>query len=103
MEMKKEIDKVGAGPSGFVAAINLARAGYTVRVYEEKSDVGHRFHGDYQGLGNWSTKEGVTLPLEKIGIGKPGGYFICHPYNELTAFDANLNRTVNGWTSAHSS
>src|SRR3972149_6425563 len=92
--MKKEIEIVGAGPSGLVAAINLARAGYTVRVYEEKSDVGHRFHGDYQGLENWSTKEDVTLFLERIGIGQPGTYFICHPYNELTVFDANLNPVV---------
>ncbi len=92
--MKKEMEIVGAGPSGLVAAINLARAGYTVRVYEEKSDVGHRFHGDYQGLENWSTKEDVTLLLERIGIYKPGRYFICHPYNELTVFDANLNQVM---------
>jgi len=92
--MKKEIEIVGAGPSGLVAAINLARAGYSVTVYEEKADVGHRFHGDYQGLENWSTKEDVTLLLERIGIGQPGRYFVCHPYNELTVFDANLNPAV---------
>jgi len=92
--MKKEIEIVGAGPSGLVAAINLARAGYSVTVYEEKTDVGHRFHGDYQGLENWSTKEDVTLLLERIGIGQAGRYFVRHPYNELTVFDANLNQVV---------
>jgi len=92
--MKKEIEIVGAGPSGLVAAINLARAGYSVTVYEEKTDVGHRFHGDYQGLENWSTKEDVTLLLERIGIGQTGRYFVRHPYNELTVFDANLNQVV---------
>src|SRR3989338_9605978 len=92
--MEKEIEIVGAGPSGLVAAINLARAGYKVTVYEEKAYVGHRFHGDYQGLENWSTKEDVTLLLERIGIGKRGRYFVCHPYNELTVFDANLNPAV---------
>jgi len=92
--MKKEIEIVGAGPSGLAAAINLARAGYSVTVYEEKTDVGHRFHGDYQGLENWSTKEDVTLLLERIGIGQAGRYFVRHPYNELTVFDANLNQVV---------
>ena len=92
--MKKEIEIVGAGPSGLAAAINLARAGYSVTVYEEKTDVGHRFHSDYQGLENWSTKEDVTLLLERIGIGQAGRYFVRHPYNELTVFDANLNQVV---------
>ena len=91
--MKKKIDIVGAGPSGLVAAINLARAGYNVTVHEEKSGVGHRFHGDYQGLENWSTKEDVTLLLERIGIGQAGRY-LSYPYNELTVFDANPNQVV---------
>ncbi|MBI5892882.1 MAG: NAD(P)-binding protein [Deltaproteobacteria bacterium] len=46
--MAKEIEIVGAGPAGIVAAINLAKAGCKVTVYEEKSEVGHRFHGDFQ-------------------------------------------------------
>ena len=48
--MTKKIEIVGAGPAGLVAAINLARADFKVTIYEEKPDVGHRFHGDFQGL-----------------------------------------------------
>ena len=55
--MTKEIEIIGAGPAGLVAAINLAKADYKVAVYEEKPDVGHRFHGDFQGLENWSSEE----------------------------------------------
>ena len=38
--MNREIEIVGAGPAGLVAAINLAKAGCNVTVYEEKPDVG---------------------------------------------------------------
>ncbi len=50
---------VGAGPASLVAAINLARARHEVIVHEQKSDVGLRFQGDFQGLENWSTEEDV--------------------------------------------
>ncbi len=38
--MKKEITVVGAGLSGLVAAINLARRGYDVRVLEKEEGIG---------------------------------------------------------------
>lgn len=93
--MEKVIEIVGAGPAGLVAAINLARAGYRVTVFEAKPDVGHRFHGDFQGLENWSSDYDVTLLLEKLGVWG-GGHrgFTCQPYNELVVFDANLKKTV---------
>lgn len=91
----KEIEIVGAGPAGLVAAINLAGAGYRATVYEDKPDVGHRFHGDFQGLENWSSQEDVTVLLDRLGIyRRPYTDFTCHPYNEVIAFDANLNKTV---------
>lgn len=89
--MKKKIEIVGAGPSGFVAAINLAKAGYKVTVYEEKSEVGHRFHGDFQGLENWSSEEDAAVLLERLGIQIN---YTCQPYSELTVFDANLNKWI---------
>src|SRR3989338_9981076 len=93
--MNKKIEIVGAGPAGLVAAINLARAGYKVTVYEEKPDVEHRFHGDFQGLENWSSKEDVTVLLERCGVyNKVYTDYICKPYNELIIFDANLNKPV---------
>lgn len=93
--MKREIEIVGAGPAGLVAAINLARAGYRVRVYEERPDVGHRFHGDFQGLENWSSKEDVTVFLERIGVyNKLHINYTCQPYNKLRVFDANLEEKI---------
>lgn len=44
----------GAGPAGLSAAIILAREGYTVEIFEKNSDIGGRFHGEYQGMENWS-------------------------------------------------
>lgn len=92
--MDREVEIAGAGLAGMVAAISLAKAGCRVRVYEEKPDVGHRFHGDFQGLENWSSRERVTSLLEALGIGYPHGDFICQPYEEVAVFDADLNRTV---------
>ena len=53
----KEVKILGAGLSGLTAAINLAQIGYKVDVYEKNKDVGMRFHGDLQGLENWSKKK----------------------------------------------
>jgi len=50
----KPIKILGAGISGLTAAINLAKAGYKVEVYEKTSETGTRFHQDLQGIENWS-------------------------------------------------
>ena len=64
----KLIKIVGAGPSGLTAAINLVRAGYKVDVYEKRSDTGKRFHGDLQGLENWSDDEDVLEQLGRMNV-----------------------------------
>lgn len=46
----EEIGILGAGPSGLCAAINLARGGRNVRVFEREPAVGMRFHPNMQGL-----------------------------------------------------
>jgi flavin-dependent dehydrogenase len=79
MNNKKTISIIGAGPAGLCAAINLAHAGYTVTVYERNRDVGMRFHGDFQGIENWSTSEDFLSALQKMSI-RPD--FLCHPYTQ---------------------
>ena len=59
-----DIRILGAGISGLTAAINLAKAGYTVEVYERNSDCGRRFLGDMQGLDNYSSKKDVLAMLK---------------------------------------
>jgi flavin-dependent dehydrogenase len=73
----RPVEIVGAGPAGLVAALTLARNGYRAVVHELRPDVGHRFHGDFQGLENWSTKEDVIDLLGRMGIKIN---FPCHPY-----------------------
>ncbi len=76
---------VGAGPAGLACAIVLARAGHAVVVHEQRDRVGGRFHGDFQGLENWSCDEDVLHELVASGI-RPS--FDCHPASRGTAFDA---------------
>lgn len=59
---------VGAGPAGLACAIVLARAGRDVVVREWHDRVGARFHGDFQGLENWSEERDVLEELTSAGI-----------------------------------
>ena len=64
----EEMYVVGAGPAGLASAIAGANAGLTAVVYERRADVGGRFHGDFQGLENWTTDGDVLDELAAIGI-----------------------------------
>ncbi len=72
---------LGAGPAGLSAAITLARAGCDVEVFEARGDVGTRFHGDLQGLENWSGETDVLDDFAKMGIGTDFEYA---PYRDLS-------------------
>jgi len=81
MTKKKIIKILGGGLSGLTAAINLARAGFVVQVFEKEDRVGKRFSGDLQGLENWSAKEDVLEELEEMGIKTD---FFKVPFSEIT-------------------
>lgn len=73
----EKIKIMGAGLSGLSAAINLAKAGYNVDVFEKRSDCGKRFQGDITGLENWSLKNDVISEFESMNI-KTNYY--CEPF-----------------------
>lgn len=83
--MSSSVHIVGAGPAGLAAAIAVARTGGEARVSERHARVGTRFHGDFQGLENWSTEGDVLEDLGGMGI-KPT--FDHTPFHECTFFDA---------------
>lgn len=76
---------VGAGLAGIACAIVLARAGRPAIVREWHKTVGNRFHGDFQGLENWSDGLDVLDELHAAGVETS---FEAHPVLEGTAFDA---------------
>lgn len=82
---------VGAGPSGLAAAITLAKAGREVRVVERHHGVGGRFHGDMQGLENWSSQEDALDRLMALGI-EPT--FDHKGFDEVTFYDSRLRPNV---------
>ncbi|HML05785.1 MAG TPA: NAD(P)-binding protein [Methanobacterium sp.] len=88
----KGIKISGAGPSGLSAAINLAKAGYEVDVYERNKDVGGRFYGDLQGLENWSKKEDILDEFKKMNLDLN---FDCHPFYKITATNSVKFNEVN--------
>lgn len=65
---EQQITIVGAGPAGLACAIALASSRRRVVVREWHAAVGHRFHGDFQGLENWSTDQDVLDELQACGI-----------------------------------
>ncbi|VAX24414.1 hypothetical protein MNBD_IGNAVI01-340 [hydrothermal vent metagenome] len=77
MNTNKHITIVGAGPAGLTASITLRKFGYNVSLYEQNSNVGLRFNGDFQGLENWSDEEDTLDILSNLGLKIN---FLCHPY-----------------------
>ena len=75
---------LGAGPAGLTAAINLARAGFPVCVYERQPDVGRPLAGDLEGLENWSSSLDVLDHLGRMGIAAD---FLCIPMRRLAVFN----------------
>ncbi len=76
---------MGAGPAGLVAALTLARAGVPVTVYEKGPTVGTRFHGDFQGLENWSRELDVLEDLRTMGLAIN---FAVQPRDSADFYDA---------------
>lgn len=78
------IQIAGAGPAGLSAAMAVAERGRHGVVFERRDHVGARFHGDYQGLENWTTQGDVLDELGELGIAAD---FDCAPCREIVLFD----------------
>lgn len=65
---RKEAGRVTVVGAGLACAIVLARAGRRVVVREWRHNVGPRFHGDFQGLENWSDERDAIDELAAAGI-----------------------------------
>lgn len=88
----KEMKILGAGLSGLTAAINLAKEGYKVDVYEKNEDVGVRFNGDLQGLENWSEKKDILEQLKEMNIEIN---FDCDPFSKVVLTSCSKTREIN--------
>lgn len=86
--MKRQIRILGSGPAGLTAAINLARNGYEAKVFEKNRDCGMRFHGDFQGIENWSSHADARDDLKSMNV-KINFFF--DPVCEGSVFDSELN------------
>jgi flavin-dependent dehydrogenase len=91
MTDRKRVQIAGAGPSGLTAGINLALAGFDVHVYEKRSDTGMRFHGDLQGLENWSNPTNVLQELAEMNVQVN---FDCDPYLMQVITNGKATRTA---------
>ena len=83
-KLRQPIQISGAGPSGLAAAITVAKLGGRAVVHEHNADVGLRFHGDFQGLENWTTTGDVIEELSNIGINPQ---FSHTPFREMVIYD----------------
>ncbi|APG27182.1 hypothetical protein A7E78_04635 [Syntrophotalea acetylenivorans] len=82
--MTPTIEIVGAGPAGLAAALTTVRGGSRAVVFERQAEVGHRFHGDFQGIENWTTEGDVLEELESMGVTPTFEYT---PFHESVFYD----------------
>ncbi len=85
---RHDLNIIGAGPAGLVAAITAAKAGMKVNVYEKRKDVGLRFNNDYQGLENWSSPVDILAQLRDMAIET---HFEIIPHYEIKSYDPYQN------------
>lgn len=83
-EKRNPVVVVGAGPAGLSAGLAARSGGSEVTVFEKRADVGARFHGDFQGLENWTSDTDILAELEGIGIRTT---FAHTPVYEIVCFD----------------
>lgn len=86
MSFSDVIEISGAGPAGLAAALTVARAGRRAIVHERADNVGTRFHDDFQGLENWTTRGDVLDELASLGIETS---FEHRGFRETTVFDSS--------------
>lgn len=74
------VNILGAGLSGLSAAINLAKDGFAVNVFDIRKDSGARFEGDLQGLENWTNENDILETLKEMNIKIN---FHCNPFKRV--------------------
>lgn len=82
---------VGGGLSGLAAALAVVRSGGRARVYERRAETGARFHGDFQGLENWSQQMDVLEEFQSFGLDVT---FEHTPFRECVFFDPDGRERV---------
>lgn len=70
----KRIKILGAGISGMVAGIILAKNGYKVEIFEKRPRIGSFFERDIHSLRNYTHNRNVIEIYKKIGIRIPKTY-----------------------------
>lgn len=83
-----KIKIAGAGISGLTCAIVLAKSGIKTEIHERSNKVGSRFHGDLQGLENFSRELDILEEIKSYGVCTD---FPCEPVTD----------NMQLWTSNH--
>jgi NADPH-dependent 2,4-dienoyl-CoA reductase/sulfur reductase-like enzyme len=85
LEMNPRVVEIsGAGPAGLSAALAARARGAEVTAYEARNDARARFHGNFQGLENWTSQTDVSTEPANSGI----QFDLSHtPLNEVVWFD----------------
>ncbi|MCX5726058.1 MAG: NAD(P)-binding protein [Candidatus Saganbacteria bacterium] len=89
MKTEKPIIIAGAGPAGLCAAINLAKAGYKVVVYEKNPDVGFQHQGQIQAIENVFYNIDTMEWLQGLNIERN---FYYRPINDISFFSYDFKK-----------
>jgi menaquinone-9 beta-reductase len=89
-EILYDVAIVGGGLGGLSLSIQLAKAGYSVILFEKEKYPFHKVCGEYISMESWEHLKQLGLPLEEMGLPKISKLVVSSPSGKVLKSELGL-------------